>query len=594
MVKRAEGNALLAVETARALGRGGDEIAPSLRGSVRATLAPLAPQARRLVEIAAVAARPLGGAELAQLPIADPDEAATEALQSGLLVVTDGDLGFAHQLLRDAVYEEIARPRRRGLARPLGAWAAGQRTGGHARTPGGGGAPSSPGRGRRRSGPATRARGAGRPRGGGAARRRPAIWRRHSGSFRSGPICGSNWASSRRGGVAGTQAEAAFQRALAGLDAGQPLELARAWLRRARAYHGPICVPRAVLESADRALVLLRARACLAPQERSEALAASAWAQAVAGSVDEAERLLVELSAERDHDDLRTYDVAHARALALMRRGRFADAYGPSIAAGDAIERADRPDLAYGCWANAASAATAAGEPQRALEFLDRGMTAVAGRGLQSLEVHHARGTIVRAQRPRAPRGGAQPRPRQSAAWRNSWASRSCWPWPTTTSGSSPSRRASTSARAPCWPQSLVAGAPISRPVTRLALAEALARSGRPDQAAAELRAVVLEPVAPSDFPAALVPRLARVQGLIALAREEPEEARRRLQEAIAGWQRLLGPAVRAESVTTVLADLGRPVVGLVEPERELARARADLHAITSAIARQGAHAVIP
>jgi len=29
-----------------------------------------------------------------------------------------------------------------------------------------------------------------------------------------------------------------------------------------------------------------------------------------------------------------------------------------------------------------------------------------------------------------------------------------------------------------------------------------------------------------------------------------------------------------------VLADLGRPVVGLVEPERELARARADLQTI--------------
>jgi hypothetical protein len=29
-----------------------------------------------------------------------------------------------------------------------------------------------------------------------------------------------------------------------------------------------------------------------------------------------------------------------------------------------------------------------------------------------------------------------------------------------------------------------------------------------------------------------------------------------------------------------VLADLGRPVVGLVEPERELARAKADLEQI--------------
>ena len=192
------------------------------------------------------------------------------------------------------------------------------------------------------------------------------------------------------------------------LDAGQRLELARAWLRRARAYHGPICVPRAVLESADTALELLQGSELSAPQERSEALAASAWAQAVAGSVDEAERLLVVLSAEHDEDDLRTYDVAHARALALMRRGRFADAYGPSIAAGEAIERADRPDLAYGCWANAASAATAAGEPERALEFLNRGMTAVAGRGLQGLEVHLLARTIVRARGARAPRGGTQ------------------------------------------------------------------------------------------------------------------------------------------------------------------------------------------
>ena len=100
--------------------------------------------------------------------------------------------------------------------------------------------------------------------------------------------------------------------------------------------------------------------------------------------------------------------------------------------------------------------------------------------------------------------------------------------------------------------------------------------------------------MAPSDFPAALVPRLARVQGLIALARAEPEEAQRRLHEAIGGWERLLGPGVRAESMTTVLADLGRPVVGLVEPERELARARADLHSVTSSVATQGAHAVIP
>ena len=100
----------------------------------------------------------------------------------------------------------------------------------------------------------------------------------------------------------------------------------------------------------------------------------------------------------------------------------------------------------------------------------------------------------------------------------------------------------------------------------------------------------MLEPVRPSDFPETLVPRLARVQGLIALATGEPAEAERRLEESIAGWERLLAHTARAESITTVLADLGRPVVGIVEPERELAAARADLHAI-----RKGSpNAVVP
>jgi hypothetical protein len=128
--------------------------------------------------------------------------------------------------------------------------------------------------------------------------------------------------------------------------------------------------------------------------------------------------------------------------------------------------------------------------------------------------------------------------------------------------------------------ESLVEGAPISRPQTRLALAEALARSGQLKRAAEEIRATVLEPVRASDFPEALVPRLARVQGLIALANGKPAEAERRLEESIAGWERMLERTVSADSITTVLADLGRPVVGLVEPGRELERARAELQAI--------------
>src|SRR5205085_11458787 len=79
----------------------------------------------------------------------------------------------------------------------------------------------------------------------------------------------------------GEPSEEAFRRGLALLDGGDPMTRARAWLRQARAYHGPICVPRGVLVSARNALELLDAEAI---EERSEALAAWAWAEAVAGN----------------------------------------------------------------------------------------------------------------------------------------------------------------------------------------------------------------------------------------------------------------------------------------------------------------------
>ncbi|HWF74292.1 MAG TPA: AAA family ATPase [Solirubrobacteraceae bacterium] len=100
----------------------------------------------------------------------------------------------------------------------------------------------------------------------------------------------------------------------------------------------------------------------------------------------------------------------------------------------------------------------------------------------------------------------------------------------------------------------------------------------------------VLDPVRPSDFPETLVPRLALVQGLLARARGDEAAAELRFQESIAGWERLLHRTRRAESMTTVLADLGRPVVGLVEPERELARTKAELLALTKGSLR----AVVP
>jgi hypothetical protein len=88
---------------------------------------------------------------------------------------------------------------------------------------------------------------------------------------------------------------------------------------------------------------------------------------------------------------------------------------------------------------------------------------------------------------------------------------------------------------------------------------------------------MALEPVRASDQPWALVPRMARVQGLIALARGDRAQARRRLAEAAEGWQRHLGHNAGADFVANFV-DLGRPpIVGLVEPGWELRRITAEL-----------------
>jgi hypothetical protein len=117
----------------------------------------------------------------------------------------------------------------------------------------------------------------------------------------------------------------------------------------------------------------------------------------------------------------------------------------------------------------------------------------------------------------------------------------------------------------------------VPRAQARLARAEALARLARADEAEAELRAATLEPVRAGDFPETLVPRLARLQGLVAAARGDRALAATRLEEAAAGWRRQLTHGERAG----YRVDLGRPpVAGMVEPDRELEAIAADLAAL--------------
>jgi tetratricopeptide (TPR) repeat protein len=576
VVERAEGNALLAVETARALGRGEEEVAPSLRGSVRATVAPLPDEARSLVEIAAVAARPIEAVELGRLPLDDPERAATAALQSGLMVAAGDGVGFRHALLRDAVYEEIAEPRRRGLHHR---WARVmqdcERAGAIPR-------PAELARQLRLGGADAEAvpelaRAAAGARGVGALEEAIAYVEEALGIAPDQAALWLELAELQAWRRHNDQSEQAFARAVARLEGGEPLLLARAWLLHARVNHGPICYPRVALTSARTALELAKRSRLPADEERTEALAMCAWCEAVAGSVEEAERLLDQLSAERAASgDWRVYEIAHARTLSLMRRGQFVEAYEPSITAGEAGDRIGRPDLAYGAWVNGAGAATASGQHERALEFLDRATSAVAGRGLKGIEVDvlAAKVFVLR-------RLGRLEEATRAAEAEQAVAEELGQPELLAMAGHD---RGLVALEQGDWElaarllgASLVGHAPISRPVTRLALAEALARGGQPEQAAEQVRATVLEPVRASDFPETLVARLARVQGLVARARGDFEQAERRLKESIAGWERLLAADLRADSLVGVLADLGRPVVGLVEPDRELARARADL-----------------
>lgn len=270
VVERAEGNPLLAVETARALGRGQDDVAPSLRGSVRATLGPLPDQGRRLVEIAAVAARPIEALELGQLALDDPEEAATAALHSGLMIAAGDGVAFRHGLLRDAVYEEIGEPRRRGLHQR---WArvllACEQAGAIPR-------PAEVARHLRIAGAGADAvpqllRAAANARSVGALEEAVAFVVEALGIAGDRAELWLELAELEAWRGRRDQSEDAFRRAFAILEDAEPLAVARARLQHARANYGPICFPRVAGESARAALDLIERAGVDASEQRSEA-----------------------------------------------------------------------------------------------------------------------------------------------------------------------------------------------------------------------------------------------------------------------------------------------------------------------------------
>jgi tetratricopeptide (TPR) repeat protein len=346
-------------------------------------------------------------------------------------------------------------------------------------------------------------------------------------------------------------------------------------------------VPKEVLLSARTALELLDGVADAVPLEHGRAVAATAWSEAVAGDPRRARQLLDELDAlpgDEATDDILVCDLEQAHLLALMREGRFREAFPHVVRAGEAADRSGRPDRSYGPWINGAGAAMCAGDFEQALAFADRGLTTVRGRWLPMCEVHAraARITVlIRTGRLEDARTDADaalqiaervddPGLRGIALEGSAMVALAA----------GDNEQAVTALGA-----ALASGAPVSRPLLRLSRAEALVRLDRLDEAEVELRKTTLEPVGPADMPDTLVPRLTRLQGLIAARRGDPALAQRRLAEAAEGWRRVARSGGGGARPTAALADLGRPGLGFVEPERELAQIEVELSTLQRATA---------
>ncbi|MBP2328363.1 tetratricopeptide (TPR) repeat protein [Kibdelosporangium banguiense] len=579
VVAVASGSPLLAVELARALA-GGADAAEGLRSATRWATGRLHGPARVFVELAAVAGRDLQRAEVAVLPgLADPVQAAAEALGSGLLRERDGTIGFRHALLADAVAADLPDPLR---SRRHGTIAAALR-----RAP-----MDAP---RRAAEIARHLRLAGHD--------EQAVTHLVKAAASARSVCALVEAADLLTEVAEIdphdpdtfvelaeveawrgllgESDAAFDQALeliAPLDRGA---LVSAWLRRGRWLRGGLCIPRECRRSYASALDVLDRDPDADPPARIEALAGMAWAEAVTGSAAAAEELLVAVDALTDRKplgDLLTHDVSVARAHILLRTSRFADSYAPLIAAAAAANRAGRPDLAFPSLLNAASAAACLGAFDRALDFIDRSMPLAAPNGLLRLGVYaHSARVSVLCRLGRVGEAAASCDQGAVLAERLSLSD---------LVGLVHHDRATIARTTGDWERAadelaaaIEMNAPVGRALTRLYRADALARAGRPADAEAELRAVTQEPVSPADFPDTLVARMSAVQGLIAARRADPELARRRLSEAIRGWQHRA--AYTGQGYVAALIDLGRPpLTALVEPDRELAAVTADLRSI--------------
>jgi tetratricopeptide (TPR) repeat protein len=533
---------------------------------VRAATGALPRPARDLMEILPAAGRELSAAELAALPILDRDATEEANLDTGLIIRSHGGLRFRHALLAEAVRAGFGQQGRRyeQLAVAIEA------------------AASSPDR--VAAEVASHLHRAGRDDLAGPRWQQAA---RHARSLGAMPDAARFWAEAVRCdpeavtsrlelaeayGWLGRDAdfEAEWQAALELLPEERQ---SAAWNWRGQTLRTVVCNPRASLAAYQRAGELLPADA--PPTLRVDILLGIAWCESAAGDPGRAAALLDEVaSLVTDPDDTTMAQMANSELGSLIRLGRFAECEAVADRGAAAARRAGRPDIAYTIWIHTVCALSAAGNLTGALRAADAAVAATRGMTVIELPCLAARAFVLS-------RLGRHDEALEAAAEQLALAERMDSPAAAALARHDAGLIALAAGRhleaAQLLEQAIAGDAEVSRPAARLARAEALARSGRPDEAAAEVRRAALEPVRESDQPWALVPRMARVQGLIALARGDHALAGRRLSEAAAGWQRHLRHNAGAEFLANFV-DLGRaPIVGLVEPGWELRRLAAEL-----------------
>jgi DNA-binding SARP family transcriptional activator/tetratricopeptide (TPR) repeat protein len=570
----AEGNPLLAVESTRALAAGNTAPPPNLRTAVRAALGGLPPPGRALAGLLAVAGRPLTRAELDGLGMAGLPAAEEAGAESGLLVRRGGRLGFRHALLREVAYADLADPASLH-DRVAAALDHGDRPGDHAEI-------------------AHHLTLAGRPVEAAGHWAAAAAYARSVGALTEAagfgvratecaPGNGQFWLEleeiwawlGRRDAM-----EHAWQQALALLP---DQELPRAWCRRGRQLRSVVCHPEASFAAYGTAEGMLTPDAPAAV--RAETLIGLAWGQAVAGDAAAVEGLLAAagecLPEEADAET--AADIAEIRILGLVRRGQFAECAAVARVAAPAAVLGRLPGRAYAVWINSACALACAGDHQAALALADSAIEATKGVPVLLVSCLAARAHLLA-------RLGRHEEAQETAQRQRDCASRLDDPGFAATAAYDGGLVALAAGRyeeaASLLGHALAADAKVSRPAAGLARAEALARAGDAAGATTQLRAAAVEPVSRADQPWALVPRMAGIQALIAAVRGDLPLARKRYDEAATGWRRIAAPVSEntADGYLAGLVDLGRPpVVGLVEPARELTRIEHERAALATA-----------